>query len=517
MADPQAVREAWIELGHKLAAKRKAAKLSQVELASRTAYSRSSVANVETGLQQINRTFWEAIDGLLGADGDLLRGYDAAKSLQRERQRPAIEDSGSGREGEGEGEGEGEPASAPLGFLSNPLVTSLMAPLQPPTSAGVWPNSTFASAGPHSAAPLAVGGGEIGGAALTGAAAYAGTVERMIYTALDTRTFARNSGASAVPDTDIAELLTEIADLARAYGSQPPGAVGVRALHLHDRARGWLDNTRRPTQQTDLYLALAQCSALLTSATSDLGLWTTAEQYAGAAYDYGDSIGHAGVRAYALGLQAMIAYWTGRAAEAVDFGLRAVEAAPAGMATVRAQSLLARAWGHRGAPGQVDLALRAAWAAWEDEGSDEMHDPAGGEFSWTRPQHERSASTAWLQVGRPDEASVAATQALHLIRSRAGNAGGALEAEARADLAACLILRGQPDAAQEALAPAVEVLSPLWNTPADWRRAGMVSRMERIPVLLADSRWRGVSQAQELRELTRAFLATRPTVPAVLA
>lgn len=511
MADPQAVREAWTELGHELAAKRKAAKLSQVELANRTTYSRSSIANVERGLQRINRTFWEASDALLGADGDLLRGYDAAKSLQRKHQRPVVEDPSS------DGESEAEPTSASPEFLPSPLVTPSAAPLQPSASAGPRPGLAFANAGSYGAAPLTVGGGEIGGAALTGASAYAGTVERLIYTALDTRTFARNAGASAVPDTDIAELLTEIADLARAYGSQPPGAVGVRALYLHDRARGWLDNTRRLTQQTDLYLALGQCSALLTSATSDLGLWTTAEQYAAAAYDYGDSIGHAGMRAYALGLQAMIAYWTGRPAGAVGFGLRAVEAAPVGLATVRAQSLLARAWSHRGASDQVDLALQAAQAAWEEEGGDEMHDPAGGEFSWSRPQHERSASTAWLRVGRHDDASVAATHALQLIRSRAANAGGALEAEARADLAACLILRGQPDAAQEALVPVVKVLSPLWNTPADWRRAGMVSRMERIPVLLADPRWRGVSQAQDLLDMTRAFLATRPSVPAVLA
>ncbi|GAA3348809.1 hypothetical protein GCM10020358_68670 [Amorphoplanes nipponensis] len=511
MADPRTVREAWVELGHQLASRRKAAKLSQVELASRTTYSRSSIANVETGLQHINRTFWEAIDALLGADGDLLRGYDAAKSLRRQHQRPATEDTRSG------GENEGGPVPVPLGFLPNPLVMSVTTPLQRPAPTGAWPNSTIANADPFSATPLAGRGSEIGAAALTGASAYAGTVERIIYTALDTRTFARNAGASAVPDADIAELLTEIADLARAYGSQPPGAVGVRALHLHDRARGLLTSTRRPTQQTDLYLALAQCSALLTSATSDLGLWTTAEQYAAAAYDYGDGIGHAGVRAYTLGLKAMIAYWTGRPAEAVDFGLRAVEAAPAGLATVRAQSLLARAWGHRGAPDQVDLALRAAQGAWEDQGSDELHDPAGGEFSWTRAQHERSASTAWLQVGRHEEASVAAIQALRLIRSRAANQGGSLEVEARADLAACLILRGQPDAAQEALAPAVEVLSPLWSTPADWRRTGMLSRMERIAVLLTDPRWRGVSQAQDLLALTRAFLATRPTVPAVLA
>lgn len=503
MADPQVVRAAWRELGLQLAARRKAAKLSQKDLATLTTYSRSTIANIETGLQHINRTFWETTDALLGACGGLLRGYDAAKSLQQIHRRHAVDGLSTDENG-------GSHPSVSLDSPPNALPASV-------TAEPLWSSSVFNSVGPRDTPQPALLGSEVGGAALTGAVTYAGTVERMVYTALDTRNFARNAGMRVVPDSDIAQLLAEIADLARSYGSQPPGGAGVRALHLHDRARSWLKNTRRPTQQTDLYLGLAQCSALLASATSDLGLWTTAEQYAAAAYDYGDGIGHAGARAYALGLRAIIAYWTGRPAEAVEFGLGAVEAAPAGLAAVRAQSLLARAWGHRGAPEQVDVALQAAVAAWDNEGSDELHDPAGGEFSWTRPQHERSASTAWLQVGRHDEASAAATQALHLISSRGIGSEGPLEAEARADLAACLIMGEQPDAAQEALAPAYEVLSPLWDTPAEWRRVGMLSRMERIADLLTAPRWRHVSEAQDLLELARTFLSRRPAVPAVLA
>ena len=94
MADPQAVRAAWRGLGRQLAAKRKAAKLSQQVLADQTWYSRSSIANIETGFQQINRTFWEEVDDLLGAGGELVRGYDAADALRRTHQRPAINNRG---------------------------------------------------------------------------------------------------------------------------------------------------------------------------------------------------------------------------------------------------------------------------------------------------------------------------------------------------------------------------------------------------------------------------------------
>lgn len=62
--------------------------MSQQDLANKLTYSRSSIANIETGLQHVNRTFWEAVDARLGGDGELLRGYDAAEALQRAHQRP---------------------------------------------------------------------------------------------------------------------------------------------------------------------------------------------------------------------------------------------------------------------------------------------------------------------------------------------------------------------------------------------------------------------------------------------
>ena len=347
-------------------------------------------------------------------------------------------------------------------------------------------------------------------------AAYAGSIERVIFTALQTRQHASTAGASAVSDTTIEDLLTDIAAAARDYGSKAPGTAALAVLHLHDQARAHLDRTRRPLQQRDLYLALAQTSALMTSATSDLGLWATAEHYAAAAYDYADGIGHAGARAYVLGLQAMIAYWTGRPVEAVTFGQQAVEAAPAGLATVRANSLLARAWAHQGAADQVDAALRAARAASTVSGDDEQHSPTGGEFGWVAPQHQRSASTAWLQVNRPREASVAATRALELISVGRRSAGSALEAEVCADLAACHLLLGRPDAAHEALTPAITALGPLWSTPVDWRRAGVLTRVDRVAELLSSPRWRGVAEARNLLDLVRAFSATRPAIPAEL-
>ncbi|BFU47751.1 helix-turn-helix domain-containing protein [Krasilnikovia sp. MM14-A1004] len=88
MADSQSIRAAWRDLGRQLAARRRAAGLNQESLGERTLYSRSSIANIETGLQHVNRSFWENADRMLGAGGELVRGYDSAKAQQRTHQRP---------------------------------------------------------------------------------------------------------------------------------------------------------------------------------------------------------------------------------------------------------------------------------------------------------------------------------------------------------------------------------------------------------------------------------------------
>ncbi|MFI5068639.1 MAG: helix-turn-helix domain-containing protein [Streptosporangiales bacterium] len=75
-ARPVTVSQAWRALGLQLAASRRAAGLSQVQLAGLTPYSRSTVANVETGRQQAPRDFWASCDAALGTATALARGYD---------------------------------------------------------------------------------------------------------------------------------------------------------------------------------------------------------------------------------------------------------------------------------------------------------------------------------------------------------------------------------------------------------------------------------------------------------
>jgi transcriptional regulator with XRE-family HTH domain len=81
--EPEAVVAARCELGEQLAACRRLAGLTQTGLASLIAFSRSTVANVETGRQHVSRGFWESADAAVNADGALLTAFDEAEATAR--------------------------------------------------------------------------------------------------------------------------------------------------------------------------------------------------------------------------------------------------------------------------------------------------------------------------------------------------------------------------------------------------------------------------------------------------
>lgn len=96
MTTPEQLAEARRDLGRQLAAWRKAAGYTQVAFAAPNGpagYSRSAIANVETGRENMPRGFWEMCDRELGAGGALLAAYDQVGELirrhQRSRARPA--------------------------------------------------------------------------------------------------------------------------------------------------------------------------------------------------------------------------------------------------------------------------------------------------------------------------------------------------------------------------------------------------------------------------------------------
>jgi DNA-binding XRE family transcriptional regulator len=87
--DSDSIAEAQRALGRQLAAARRAAGFNQTGFAPLTGYSRSTIANVETGRQHVGQDFWERCDEVLGTDGKLACGYDDVETLRRERHEEA--------------------------------------------------------------------------------------------------------------------------------------------------------------------------------------------------------------------------------------------------------------------------------------------------------------------------------------------------------------------------------------------------------------------------------------------
>lgn len=89
MADSAEVREAMRVLGRKLGALRRSARLSQEDLAERVLYGRSTVANVEVGLQNAVEAFWQRADDAVEAGGELVQGYRSLIAIRAAEHRLA--------------------------------------------------------------------------------------------------------------------------------------------------------------------------------------------------------------------------------------------------------------------------------------------------------------------------------------------------------------------------------------------------------------------------------------------
>jgi len=91
MIEPSEISTARHALGRQLAAYRKAAGLNQHQLAPHTHYGRSTIANVETGRQNVGRSFWARCDQALNAGGLLLSASERLDALIRRQRKQAAD------------------------------------------------------------------------------------------------------------------------------------------------------------------------------------------------------------------------------------------------------------------------------------------------------------------------------------------------------------------------------------------------------------------------------------------
>ncbi len=285
-----------------------------------------------------------------------------------------------------------------------------------------------------------------------------------------------------VSDASIDHLRGEVIRLARNFGGVSPLAFLVECRQGRDLAFQLVERTSRPSQSADLYLIIGQFCAMMAEASFDLAVWPAVIEQAHAASLYGEMIGYPSLQAWAVGMQAITAYWRGQAGEAVSLVEAGVSLAPPGSPRARLLSISARAWAHAGDAARARSALALADRDRDsigDHGSDELHDVIGGQFAWGPARQAMSAASALLTIGDPFQAAVHAREAIRLQpEDQAGQRVGLL---ARADLAYAELAQDQVDAAEA-------TLSPIWELEPAQRRLGLVERLGNISDMLARPR-----------------------------
>lgn len=301
-----------------------------------------------------------------------------------------------------------------------------------------------------------------------------------------------------VSEANIELVQAEVWRLARRYAELPPLILLAEARRARDLAYAALDRTRRPAQTADLYLAAGQLCGLMAVASFDLAVWDAAAEQARAAHVYAELVGHAGLRSWARGTQALLAYWTGRPRQALVHIEGGLDRAPTGAAEARLRCIEARAWSHLGGHAdRVTEALRAAdGAQTADQHRDDLHDEIGGEYGWGPSRHAACASTALLAIGDANGAVDRARIALQCLP--ADPSGSLVPERAHIDIAAAELALGNLEAADRNL-------QSVWLVPVPQRRHSLTDRLAQVGRTLTSRQWRGVRQAAQLRDRIETF------------
>ncbi|MFJ4189444.1 hypothetical protein [Kitasatospora sp. NPDC089509] len=322
-------------------------------------------------------------------------------------------------------------------------------------------------------------------------------------TARDASAHASDAAAQLLPDLTLDQLEDDLVSLVQDTSTKPPHVVFAEAKEVLGVSKVLLDRTQVPSQCRRLYLVAGQSSALLSACAFDLGAIPHAFELARAAALYGQVAEDGPLQAYAHGYLAVLYYWTGKPAQAV----RKIEEArsfPGVGATGKARlaAIAARAYAHRGLVENAQSAIAESLAE-RGQFEDDLH-AIGGEFDFDLERVAMSNSSTLLLLHDGPGAEASARRSLELIAARStGSSPLVVAPQARADLTAALLMRGDLDGAADAL-------SPVLGIPREWRGAGLTARVHTIQAALATSAFRDAQLAQDLAEQIEDFTVVAP-------
>jgi tetratricopeptide (TPR) repeat protein len=310
----------------------------------------------------------------------------------------------------------------------------------------------------------------------------------------------RNVGPEA-----LATLAEEIGGLAADYIREPVVNVIGDLIDAQDSVFTLLEAQQRPPEARDLYMLASVVSGMIAKASHDLGRSHDAMTHARTMFVCADNADHLSLRAWARGLQSLIAYWAGRMQEAVRYAEAGAMFSGdlRGSVTAWLPALEARAWAQLGRTADARAAVERARDRRDQIIPDEL-DSMGGLMVFPLAKQHYYAAGAYVyldEAGADDKAEVEANSALELYSDPdSSDWSFSDQAGARAELAMTRVHRGELAGAQDALRPVLE-LEP------ERRIGGIVASTNRVHQALRDQRFTDAQEAKDLREEIEAFCA----------
>ncbi len=308
-------------------------------------------------------------------------------------------------------------------------------------------------------------------------------------------------------ETDLGPTTLEHLDLAverfgLSYLHTPPEQLFAQVRESRQRVSSMVAGRQTLSQRRHLCVVGGWLSGLMGHLALDLGDSAVAHAHCVTAWQLAAESGDTRLGAWVRGTQAMIAFYTGDAADALRYALAGLDIAPRN--SFVHTRLLAQQGRAHARLGDAD-GVAVAFAHAEDSFESVTEKASHSIFSFDYPYLPFYAGTSYMALAKPEKARTFAQQAVELCDAAAVNWPVA-RALARVDLALAAVRQSEPDRACAVTAEALEICAT--ERPVDLiiRRTGEVVReMQPYQALpsVRDLRERQTELARHLRGMGR--------------
>ncbi|WP_431906144.1 helix-turn-helix domain-containing protein [Micromonospora carbonacea] len=375
--DPQGLSDVKRALGRRLGAWRRKRGLTQDDVARLVHSTRSTVANVESGRQVVDRVFWAQCESLLRAGGELLTGYDEYRSLDARHQEEKAEAARHARWG-------------------------ALASLDPAAVPGV-----------------------------------AGHRDEVVEPVAEVQARVRDQHAYVLDESFLDAMEAFVTEVVDSYELRGPRVLAPLLVRERRRVQPMLMGRARPRQQQRLLAVAGRLSGLLSYMSVNLGRFDSARAYALECFQLAEQADDPDLQAWVRGTQSLAEFYAGNYRDALAFAQDGRRFAGTGRQAVRlAVNGEARAHGRLGDRRAVEKTVGDAYDLLAGFSTEPGMTPCISFGVYSEARTASNAATAHLGLGNAGPVLQFAGRALDIVDSSPSRWSQAL---VRLDMASALL------------------------------------------------------------------------------